>query len=363
MKIAVPQHIRALKPYVPGKPIAALEQEYGIADAVKLASNENPLGPSPKALAALAAETAGLNRYPNGGSEKLVGAISARLGVAPECIILGSGSDDVISMLTRALLSPGDEVVIPQPTFLMYEFYARCAGATPVFVPLSKRAIDLEAVARSVTPNTRIIFLCSPNNPTGQVIAGAQFAHFLSRIPKNILVVVDQAYAEYMRDPGALDGLRHVRQKHAVAVLRTFSKAYGLAGLRIGYGVMPPELVRLLQRVRQPFNVNSLAQAAATGALADDDFLEKSVRLAHEGLDFLWSQLDRMGVRYHDSQANFFLIDVGRDADRCYEMMLRRGVIVRSMRAYGYAREIRLSVGLPVENQRFLDAFETVLTT
>lgn len=360
MKIIVPDHIRGLKPYVPGKSIGVLAQEYGIVDAVKLASNENPLGPSPKALAALAAETGGLHRYPNGGSERLAGAISAKLSVPPECIILGSGSDDVISMLTRALLSPGDEVIIPQPTFLMYEFYARCAGATPVFVPLTDRAIDLPAVEKAVTPRTRIVFLCSPNNPTGKVIAAAQFAHFLERLPEDILVVVDQAYAEYVRDPGALDGLRHIQGKHAVAVLRTFSKAYGLAGLRIGYGVMPQELALLLKRVRDPFNVNSLAQAAAAGALADDAFLEKSVRLTHAELDFLWSQLDCMGVRYHSSQANFFLIDVGGDAGRFYDGMLRRGVIVRSMQAYGYVHDIRLSVGLPAENRRFLDAFKAV---
>ncbi len=360
MKLPVPDHILALKPYVPGKPIEELAREYGICDAVKLASNENPLGPSPAAVAAMREACGQLNRYPDGGAE-LTAAVAQRLGVAHGGVVLGCGSDDVIGMLTRALLLPGDEVVIPQPSFLMYSLCACWTGARAVSVPLdASLGIDLAAVLAAVTDRTRIVFLCSPNNPTGTVIGRDDFEKFLARIPDHVAVVVDEAYIEFVRDPAALNGVEWIDGEKSVVVLRTFSKAYGLAGIRIGYGVMSPQLALVLHRVRQPFNVSRPALCAARAALSEDAFLEETVRLVHEGLDSLWAGLDELGAPYFRSQANFFLIDVQGSADRFYEAMLRRGVIVRSMSAYGYPNYIRINVGLPEENRRFLAAFAEV---
>ncbi len=359
MKLPVPDHILSLEPYAPGKPIEELAREYGISDAVKLASNENPLGPSPAAVKALQEACGQLNRYPDGGAG-LVAAIARRLGVPSAGVVLGCGSDDIIGMLTRALLQPGDEVVIPQPSFLMYALCARWAAARVVTVPLASLAVDLDAMLEAVTDRTRIVFLCSPNNPTGTVIGATAFGDFMERIPDHVAVVVDEAYIEFVRDGQALNGIAWTQAEKSVVVLRTFSKAYGLAGVRIGFGVMSPELALVLHRVRQPFNVSRLAQCAARAALADDEFLQETIRLVHEGLDFLWGRLDDLGVSYFRSQANFFLIDVETGADRFYEAMLRQGVIVRSMSAYGFPRYIRINAGLPAENRRFLEAFAAV---
>ena len=360
MKLPVPDHILALSPYVPGKPIEEVARQYGIADAVKLASNENPLGPSPAAVAAMREACGQLHRYPDGGAA-LVAALAQRLAVPAEGVVLGCGSDDVIGMLTRALLLPGDEVVVPQPSFLMYALCARWTGARVVSVALdSALAIDLQAVLAAVNRRTRIVFLCSPNNPTGTVIGRDDFNDFMARVPEHVAVVIDEAYIEFVRDGRALDGIAWTQGERSVVVLRTFSKAYGLAGIRIGYGVMSPQLAMVLHRVRQPFNVSRPALCAAQAALADDAFLERSVRLVHDGLDSLWSELADLGVPFFRSQANFFLIDVQGDADRFCEAMLRRGVIVRSMSAYGYPRYIRINVGLPGENRRFLAAFAAV---
>jgi len=359
MKLPVPDYILSLKPYVPGKPIEELASEYGISNAVKLASNENPLGPSPAVVNALREACGQLNRYPDGGTE-LVVAIANRFAVPPEGVVLGCGSDDIIGMLTRALLQPGDEVIIPEPSFLMYALCSRWTGARVVSVPLVSLAMDLDAVLDAVTARTRIIFLCSPNNPTGTVIGRAAFGDFMERVPGHVAVAIDEAYIEFVRDDTALDGIAWTQREKSVVVLRTFSKAYGLAGIRIGFGVMSPELALVLHRVRQPFNVSRLALCAARAALADDGFLQKTIRLVHDGLDYLWAELDRMGAAYFRSQANFFLIDVETEADRFYEAMLEKGVIVRSMSAYGYPRYIRINVGLPAENRRFLTVFEAV---
>jgi histidinol-phosphate aminotransferase len=361
MKIPVPDYILAIDPYVPGKPIEALEREYGIANSVKLASNENPLGPSPKALAAIRAAAAKLHRYPDGGAFDLVHKLAERLDVAPGRIVLGNGSDEIIGLLANALVQPGDEVVIPRPSFLMYEIAARAAGATPVFVPLEDRAIALDRMRAAVTARTRIIFLCNPNNPTGSVFSKRQFEGFLRQVPDHALVVLDEAYIEFARSVDCARGADFRSQDLPLAVLRTFSKAYGLAGLRIGYGVMPLPLADILQRIRPPFNASVLAQAGALAALDDREFLEKSIRLIHEEIDFLQGALEALGMPCRATEANFFLIDVPRPADDLFEAMLRQGVIVRSMRSYGYPNTIRINAGLHEENLRFLDALKTVL--
>jgi histidinol-phosphate aminotransferase len=362
MTLSVPDYILAIDPYKPGKPLEELEREYGIADSIKLASNENPLGPSPKALAAIRKSLDDLHRYPDGGAHLLTGKLARKLGLLPQNIVLGNGSDELIGMLTRALLRPGDEAVMPRPSFLMYEIMVRSAGAVPVFVPLTADlALDLEGVARQVSSRTRMIFLCNPNNPTGTVFSGSGFETLLEQLPSGVTVVVDEAYIEFVRDPGCARGTDYLDARSAVVTLRTFSKAYGLAGLRIGYGVMPAALAGILHRIRLPFNAGSLAQAGAGAALDDDGFLSRTIHLVHEQLDQLFEALGELGLRCFPTQSNFFLIDVESDADTVFERMLRRGVIVRSMSAYGYPFYIRVNVGLPQENRRFVTTLREVL--
>jgi len=361
MKLMIPEYIEAISPYVPGKPLEELEREYGISDSIKLASNENPLGPSPKALEAIRERLSNLNRYPDGTGHDLTRKIAARHQVAPENVVIGNGSDDVIALLIQATVRPGDRVIVPQPSFLMYAISATAAGAVVDRVPLHHMQMDLAAMADRVTEDTRLVFVCNPNNPTGTIISQRDFDQFVARLPEHVLVVVDEAYVDFVRNADCLKTGRSEDIHRPLVTLRTFSKAYGLAGLRVGYGIMPSPLAGMLHRVRQPFNVNALAQAAAAAALDDREFLQRSVDLVHRGLDSLYAALDRMGLTYFATEANFFLIDVGQPADAVFEKMLRQGVIVRSMRSYGYPEYIRVNVGLERENQRFLEALERVL--
>lgn len=361
MKLSAPDYILAIKPYSPGKPLEELEREYGISDSIKLASNENPLGPSPLAVKAIQDAIGKLNRYPDGSGYDLIKNIAKKLGVATGNIVLGNGSDEIIGMITRALLCPGDEAIMPCPSFLMYNIMVCCAGATPVEVPLKSLCVDLDGIRDRISSRTRMIFICNPNNPTGTVISKEDFKGFLKIIPSGVLVVVDEAYIEFVRDNGCARSIDYLDSGIALVTLRTFSKAYGLAGLRIGYGIMPQEIASLLNRVRQPFNANSLAQVGAAAALEDKRFLEKTVSLVHEELDFLYTSLNRMNIKYFPTQANFFLIDVGENADDVFEKMLRQGVIVRSMTSYGYPDYIRINVGLHEENIRFLNALEKII--
>jgi histidinol-phosphate aminotransferase len=363
MKLRIPEYIQAIDPYVPGKPLDALEREYGISDSVKLASNENPLGPSPMALAAVRQSMASLHRYPDGAGHRLSGKIARANGISPANVLIGNGSDDIIALLVRALVLPGDRVVVPRPSFLMYDISATAAGAVVDAVPLKEDlTMDLDAMAGRVGDDTRLVFVCNPNNPTGTVITRQAFERFLTRLPEDVVVVVDEAYIEFARNPDCLKTGRPEDLNRPVVTLRTFSKAYGLAGLRVGYGIMPAELAEVLNRVRQPFNVNSLAQDAAAAALDDRSFLRQTLDLVHRGLEDLYGELDRLGLRYFQTEANFFLIDVGQPADTVFENMLRQGVIIRSMRAYGYPTCIRINVGLEAENRRFIRALETVLS-
>jgi len=361
MKLSVPERILAIKPYVAGKPLEELEREYGIKDAIKLASNENPLGPSPLAVEAIHAAVSKLNRYPDGGGYELTRCIAEKFNIAPQSIVLGNGSDDIIALLACTLLSPGDEVVLPRPSFLFYEISLRSAGAIPVWVPLKSNAIDLEGMQQKITPKTRLVFLNVPFNPTGSILSKGGFEDFLSAIPPHVVVVLDEAYIEFVRDPDCVRSLDYIKSGSHIVGMRTFSKAYGLAGLRVGYGIMTAALSELLNRVRQPFNVNSLAQVAAMAALRDDDFLQKTTRLVHEELDFLVASLTRLGIEYMPSQANFLMINVGRSADTVFDHMLKHGVIVRSMASYRYPEFIRVNIGLHSENVRFLETLEKVL--
>ena len=361
MKLNIPEYIRSIESYVPGKPLEELEREYGIRDSVKLASNENPLGPSPKAVAAIRDGLTKLHRYPDGAGHLLLKRIAELNAIPTESIVIGNGSDDIIALLFRALVKPGDQVIIPHPSFLMYDISARAAGARIDSVPLSDLKMDLDAMLARIDGNTRLVFICNPNNPTGTIISQDEFDRFMEKVPEGVVVVVDEAYIEFVQDPECLKTGRPGDLDRPIVTLRTFSKVYGLAGLRVGYGIMPTLLADMLHRVRQPFNVNALAQAAAVAALDDTDFFQKTIDLVHRGLGDLYAGLDRLGLSYFETQTNFFLIDVGRSAQEVFEEILHQGVIVRSMKSYGYPTYIRVNVGLEEENRRFLNALEKVL--
>jgi histidinol-phosphate aminotransferase len=363
MNLKIPDYVNKIAPYVAGKPIAEVEREYGIKNSVKLASNENPLGPSPKAMAAIINAAANVHRYPDEPSYELLKRLAAQWEVMPEQIIVGNGSDEILGFLSRALLQPGDEVIVPTPSFLMYTIVAQTAGAHHVTVPLKDMGIDLQGVLAGVTSKTRLIFICNPNNPTGSIVRHDEFSQFLNELPSDIVVVMDEAYAEFIRDAQCAKGISYLENDTPVVAMRTFSKAYGLAGLRVGYGVMPVDLAAVLNKVRMPFNVNSLAHAAALAALDDTAFLHQTVELTHQSLDLLYGELEKRQIRYFPTQANFFLIDVAQDANQVFKAMLAQGVIVRSMAGYGFPEYIRINIGLPDENETFLAVLDKVLGT
>ncbi len=362
MKPRVPDHIAAIVPYPPGKPLEELEREYGIKGSIKLASNENPLGPSPKAVAAMSSAMARLHRYPDGSGYYLRQKISEKFGLPFDGIILGNGSNEIIEFAVRALVQPGDEVILPDPSFLLYKIVTQSVGGKAIAVPLRDLSIDLDATMAALTSRSRIVFLTNPNNPTGRLMRRGEFDSFLQGLPPEMLVVLDEAYIEFARDQDTPRGFDYIdRQGPHVLVLRTFSKAYGLAGLRIGYGVAAPFIVDILNRVHQPFNTGSLSQVAAIAALEDDDFVRATQEAVWTGLDTLYRGIEKLGLSYVPTQANFFLIEVPFDAKLVFEHMLRQGVIIRPMSAYGMPRTIRVNAGTSEENQRFIGALERTL--
>jgi len=363
MKPCAPEHITSIVPYPPGKPIEELEREYGISGSIKLASNENPLGPSPRAVEAIAAAVSKLNRYPDGSGFYLRKKLAEKYCIPFDGIMLGNGSNEIIELVIRAFLTPGAEVIMPAPSFLLYKLVVQWMGGKPIGVPLkADLGIDLEKMAEAVTPKTRAIFLTNPNNPTGRVIGKSDFDAFLRAVPAEMLVVLDEAYIEFNTNPDTPKGFDYLGgEGPSVVVLRTFSKPYGLAGLRIGFGAMDADIAGFLNRVRQPFNTGSLAQAAALAALDDDDFLQRTQQTVWNGLRYLYGEVEKMGLRYIPSEANFFLIELACEAKKLFEAMLRRGVIIRSMASYGMEKFIRVNVGLPEENGRFVRALSQVL--
>ncbi len=357
MSINVHKDIASLSPYVPGKPIDELQRELGLARIIKLASNENPLGPSPKALAVLADAAATLHRYPDGGGYKLRTGLADRWKVSLDQVILGNGSDEILSMLARAFLSPGDDAVMADNTFVIYKMEVTAAHGTPVIVPLKDGRHDLDAMAKAVTPRTKLLFVCNPNNPTGTMVSAAEIDALMASVPSHVIVVFDEAYCEYVRDPHFPDSLGYVRQGRHAIVLRTFSKIYGLAGLRIGYGVTTSEIAGYLNRVRPPFNANSLAQRAALAALGDEEHVAKSRAMNQAEMASVRAGLAALGLKPLPSEANFLYFDAGRDGRVLFEALLREGVIVRHIEG----NHLRVTIGLPEENRHFLQALKTVL--
>jgi histidinol-phosphate aminotransferase len=356
------ESIDKLVPYPPGKPIEELERELGIKGSIKLASNENPLGPSPLAVQAILDHVRNLHRYPDGSGFYLKSKLSTRLHLPQEQIIIGNGSNELIELMIRTFLMPGEQVLQAFPTFLVYEKVVAGAGGRMVSVPLKDFKLDLEAIADAVTDETKILFINNPNNPTGSAASQEDMEAFLKRIPPDVIVILDEAYIDFVSDPGVARGLDLLGRHGLLIALRTFSKLYGLAGLRVGYGFGSKKVIDYMNRVRQPFNVNTLAQAAATAALDDTEFVSRTLHTVKEGLTYLYHELDRMGLEYIPTQTNFFLIKVPLGGRKTYERLLGEGVIVRAMDAYGLEEYIRINVGLPQENERFVTTLRDTLT-
>lgn len=354
-----PGYIRAIAPYQPGKPISELARELGLEEAgiIKLASNENPLGVSPLAQRAIEASLAGLARYPDGNGFELKQALSRRHGIAAECIVLGNGSNDVLEMAARAFLVPGLEAVYSQHAFAVYPLAVQAVGAAGVEVPARDYGHDLAAMRRAVTSRTRLVFIANPNNPTGTMASAGELEEFIAALPREVLVVLDEAYNEYLPDAHKPDSIGWLKRYPNLVVTRTFSKVYGLAGLRAGYAYAAAGVADLMNRVRQPFNVNSLALTAAAAALDDVDFVRRSFELNRIGMRQLTAGLDRLGLDYIPSYGNFVSFRV-RDAAGVFQKLLRAGVIVRPIASYGMPQHLRVTIGLESENARFLTALE-----
>ena len=364
MKLYIPGNIQAITPYPPGKPIEELEREYGIRDSIKLASNENPFGPSPRAVEAMRYVLEEVHRYPDGSGYYLTKSIAAKFGVGPENIVLGNGSNEVIEFLAKAFVQPGDEVITSHPSFLMYQKFVQMRGGVNHVIPLKEMTHDLDAIMAAVSKKTRLVFLDNPNNPCGTIIPPPDLYRFISNMPDYVIIVLDEAYVDFLDKEFHLDVyslVQNSKNRCGVVFLRTLSKVYGLAGVRVGFGIMDEEIAKCLHKVRQPFNLNKMALAGAEAALGDVEFYEKTLELTRQGKQFLTERANNLGCTCYPSFTNFFLIDVKGDATVLYEKMLRKGVIVRSMKAYGYPEFIRINVGTGEENERFLKALEESL--
>jgi histidinol-phosphate aminotransferase len=359
--------VRALQPYLPGKPVTELEREYGISNAVKLASNENPYGPGPLAIAAASAAIGDLCRYPDGSGYQLAERLARKHQLDQAWITLGNGSNDVLDIIARVFLTPEHEAAFSQHAFAVYPIAVQAVGATARVAPAHDGSSgpayghDLAAVLERVGPATRLVFIANPNNPTGTWLGSAELESFISALPAHVMVVIDEAYFEYVEEADYPDTSTWLVRFPNLIVTRTFSKAYGLAGLRIGYALSHPDVAALLNRVRQPFNVNNVAQAAALAALDDEDHLQQCVRRNREGMAQLRSGFEALGLSCIDSAGNFVCVDTGRSGVDIYESLLRKGVIVRPVANYGLPRHLRVTVGRADENARFLHALQQVL--
>lgn len=354
--IQPPEYIRSIQPYSPGKPIDELERELGISGSVKLASNENPIGPSPAAMKAIL-NTAEINRYPDGGGYYLTKDLAQMLGIAQEEIILGNGSNEVIDIAVKTFMQDGDEAVMAVPSFVVYAMAVSAVGGTPVQIPLRENTHDLAAMVDAITKKTKIVFIANPNNPTGTLNQQEEFDAMMARIPETVLVIIDEAYYEYVTDPAYAQSMRYHGSDKNILVLRTFSKMYGLAGLRIGYGIGKKELVFDMNRIREPFNTNTLAQEAARAALTDTEHVSRSRLCNEEGKKYLYDEFHNLGLAFVPTEANFIYLPID-DALTIHKRLLEQGVIIRPMGP----QAIRVTIGLPEENRRFIEALKKVLS-
>jgi len=346
--------IKSIPEYIPGK----TPTKPGI---IKLASNENPFGPSPKALEAIAKESSRLHVYPDQKSLLLREALAKKLRLADNNLIVGNGSDEIMQLAAATFLRPGEEVIIPENTFSLYNFFAKIFDGQPKFVPLKNNEQDLDAIAAAITPKTKMIFLCSPHNPTGTYIKSKALEDFLKKVPDKILLIIDEAYVEFVEAKDFPDTIKYVRKGKNILVLRTFSKYYGLAGLRVGYGVSAKDIVGYMFRAKPPFNVNRLAQAGAKAALGDKDFLKKTYATNVEGKKYLCVALDKVGLEYKKTESNFIFINVKRSADDLFLQMMKQGVIIRPLTSFGLPDAIRVSIGTQEQNEKFVAVLSSLL--
>jgi histidinol-phosphate aminotransferase len=353
--------VAALNPYEPGKPIEELQRELGIGEPVKLASNENPLGPSPRAVAAMKAALENVNRYPDGSSWALVQRIAARHNVAADHIFAAAGSVEVLNLLAFLFLRPGLNAIFSEHAFAIYQLAVAAAGGEARAVPMKAGYIfDLEEMAARIDQNSRVVFLDNPNNPTGTIFRRQEWERFLARVPDHVITVADEAYFEFVRDLDYPDSLQDHDGKRLIVTLRTFSKIFGLAGVRVGYAVARPDIIRLLHNVRQPFNITSLGQIGALAGMDDGEHVRNTLRVNAEGMEYLEREFRRLRIDYVPSHTNFILADVG-DGHAVFDQLLKQGVIVRPVGGYGLPRHVRISVGLEAENRKLVAALEKVL--
>jgi histidinol-phosphate aminotransferase len=348
--------------YQPGKPIEEVKRELGLKEVTKLASNENPFGCSPKAKQAIIDETERISLYPDGGAVELTQALSAQLDVQPNQIIFGAGSDDIILMIARAFLVPGDETIMSSHTFPQYKHNVEVENAVAIEVPHIEGKHDLPGMLARITDKTKIVWICNPNNPTGTIVTKAELDEFLAQVPSRVMVVLDEAYCEYIDKPEYPNGLDYLSQYNNVVVLRTFSKIYGLASLRVGYGIAQPEVIHTINQVREPFNTSRFAQAAALAALSDHEFITRCREANEAGLQYLQGEFERMGLSYYPAYGNFIMVDVQRPAKSVFEGLMRKGFIIRGGHALDFPTKIRVTVGSRKQNEQFIAALQSVLT-
>ena len=358
----VKKRLLSIEPYRPGKPIAEVKRELGIREVVKLASNENPYGPSPRVLKAIQSEAKSVNRYPDGNCFYLRQALAKQLQVKEDQIIFGNGSDEIIVMVLRACVGEGDEVILAKPSFLIYEIAAKIEGATVKAIPLRHFYYDLDKMLDAVTDKTKVIFIGNPDNPAGTYVSERQLKDFLNQVRRDIVIVVDEAYFEYVIANDYPDTIRLLKNYPNLVITRTFSKMYGLAGLRIGYGIARSQWIELLNRIRDPFNVNSLAQAAALACIKDRGYYRRIGLKVEEQRQFLYQRLAEMGLAFVPSVTNFILIDLQDRSARIVEELLKRGVIVRDMKFWGMPTFIRVTIGAEKENRKFIKALAELLS-
>ncbi|MEJ8544853.1 histidinol-phosphate transaminase [Brevibacillus borstelensis] len=355
------QRILSAPVYQPGKPIEDVKREFGLTEVIKLASNENPYGCSPKAKEAIAAQLDSLALYPDGASLQLRWDLADFLGVKPEQLMFGNGSDEIVLMISRAYLEPGTNTVMATPTFSQYRSNAIVEGAELIEVPLKEGVHDLEAMAAAINDQTKVVWVCNPNNPSGTIVGTTELEAFLKKVPKEVLVVMDEAYYEYVVDEAYPQTIPLLAQYPNLIILRTFSKIYGLATLRVGYGIASEEIISHLDHVREPFNTSSLGQAAARAALKDQEFVNECSRRNREGLKQLTDRFDEWGLSYYPSQTNFVLVNLNLDSDEVFKKLLQQGIIVRSGRALGFPGYQRITVGTTEQNEKVLQALAGIV--
>ncbi|MGB3339928.1 MAG: histidinol-phosphate transaminase [bacterium] len=354
--------VHNIRPYKPGRPIEEVVRQLGIKEQIiKLASNENPLGPSPKAVEAITKAAGNVNLYPDDNCFYLKRKMYEKFGQPPENIIIGSGSVELIELIFKAYVNPGDQVIMSEPSFIMYKIACQIFGGERIAIPLRDFRHDIKAMSRAINHKTKIVILDNPINPTGTIIKKDEFESFLKQLPESVLLVLDEAYREYIEDDNYPDSLQYINKHNNIIILHTFSKIYGLAGLRVGYGFSNPEIIGALMKVRLPFNVNLIAQIAATAALDDTEYVKKSLQNNEAGKKYLYQELNRLKLRYTPTYGNFILVHFACDVEQLFEKAQQKGLILRTVREYGLPNSLRITIGTPAQNRKLIDNLQNII--